>query len=53
MKNETRKHKNTDSEIDEKELYNLYKMGLDKKEWRNRVFEIEIIYIYVLYKELE
>ena len=40
MKDES--HENIDDEVDEDELYKLYKMSLDEKEWHKREFESEL-----------
>ena len=40
VKDET--YENIDSEVDEDDLYDIDKMSLDKKEWRNHTFEGEL-----------
>ena len=48
MINETHEHENIYSEINEKELYEIYKLSLDEnyKEWHKRAFESEFVNIY-------
>ena len=37
---------NIDDEVDEDDLYDIDKIILDTKNWRKRVFESKILYIY-------
>ena len=46
MKDET--HDNIDDEVDEDELYEIYKMSLDEKRWRKCAFESELKDIYYI-----
>ena len=40
MKDES--HENIDSEVDEKDIYEIDKIILDEKEWRKRAFESKL-----------
>ena len=44
MKDET--NENIDDEVDEDDIYNIYKMSLDDTLWRQHAFERKLKYIY-------